>query len=332
MYFGLNESFRSTKRRGDSSPFFVFKICDLVFCEVFYFLVASVIILLKHFDDRKGGIVLTEQLLKSKAADLFHTQLTQLPNNAGYRYLKYTRKLTDEIIEQFKLGFSPWNGTDYSSLNFTDSELAESGLLIIKDNGFAFDRFYNRVLFPIWNEQGTVIAFGGRWLGQKDARPKYINTKETPLYKKSKVLYGLNFAIQSSFDSFILCEGYMDVISLHQAGFTNAIAACGTSITNDHISLLKRLGRKVYVATDSDSAGNLAALKTVKKLMTEGIYTRRLDFSPYKDVDEALCAGANMLQIIQNSESPERFLFRAGGQDIEILKWLLERKMSDLDI
>ncbi len=275
---------------------------------------------------------MTEQLLKSKAAELFHTQLMMLPNNVGYRYFKHTRKLSDEIIKQFKLGFSPWNGTNYSSLGFNETELAESGLLIVKDNGFAFDRFYNRVLFPIWNEQGEVIAFGGRWLGQKDARPKYINTKETPLYKKSKVLYALNFALQSSFDSFILCEGYMDVISLHQAGFTNAIAACGTSITNDHISILKRLGRTVYVATDSDAAGNLAAIKTVKKLMAEGIQTRRLDFSPYKDVDEALRAGVNVSQIIQNSESPERFLFRAGGQDIEILKWLLERKMSDLDI
>lgn len=273
---------------------------------------------------------MNEAMIKYKTAKIFHSQLYAY-GNLGLSYFRNERKLTPEIIKKFSLGYSKPYGTDYGKIGATTQELADAGLIVVKDNGYTFDRFAGRVIFPIWNEEGVVTAFGGR-LVEDSLRPKYINSKETDLYKKNSTLYALNFAKDSPFDSFILCEGYMDVISLHQAGFTNAIASCGTAITDKHLDILQKYGRKVYVATDSDEAGTKAAVKTVKKLLQRNIKTARVNFNPYKDIDEAITNGADIQQILNEAEAPEHFLFRASGGDMEMLKWLLERKMSDSDI
>ncbi len=276
---------------------------------------------------------MTEAEIKSKAAFLYKKQM-YVEGNAGYRYFKEKRELWNSTIKKFCLGYDGPQGIDYTAdMSATDMELADAGLIVLKENGFNFDRFKNRVIFPIWNEEGIIVAFGGRWIGPENPdKAKYINTKETPLYKKSATLYALNFAKDSPFDSFILCEGYLDVISLHQAGFTNAIAACGTSVTDEHIRMLKKYGRKIYVATDTDVAGNKSAMKVIKKFLIEGIETSRLDFSPYKDVDEALRNGVDMNDVMARAEAPEHFLFRASEGDMEVLKWLLDWKMSKSDI
>ena len=164
--------------------------------------------------------------------------------------------LTERTITGFGLGYSNKISDDLykylKSKGYDDDILKESGLVSIEERG-ARDKFFNRVMFPILDNNNRVIAFGGRVLGE--GQPKYLNSPETKLFDKSKSLYALNFARLSKKDFFILCEGYMDVIALHQAGFTNAVAALGTALTVSHALLLKRYAAKLVLCFDSDGAG-----------------------------------------------------------------------------
>ena len=233
-----------------------------------------------------------QQLLavQQEAAKYYYYMLKHDPQQTGYRYLS-DRGLTDDTIRRFGLGFSGRGaGELYHYMHkkeYPDDILKESGLFTFEEKGVK-DKFWNRVMFPIMDVNNRVIGFGGRVLG--DAKPKYLNSPETQLFDKSRNLYGLNYARSARKNYMILCEGYMDVIALHQAGFTNAVAALGTSFTSGHASLLKRYTHEVYCTFDSDDAGIRAALRAIPILKGAGLSVRVIHMDPYKDPDEFIKA------------------------------------------
>ena len=220
------------------------------------------------------------------AANYFYYQLKQPHGKVGYDYLKH-RQLSDEIIRRFGLGYSNKVSDDLykylKSRGYDDSVLKETGLVTIEERG-ARDKFWNRVMFPIMDVNNRVIGFGGRVMG--DGEPKYLNSPETKLFDKSRNLYGLNYARTSRQKYILLCEGYMDVIAMHQAGFTNAVASLGTAFTEQHAALLKRYTDQAILTYDSDGAGVKAALRAIPILKQAGISAKVLNMRPYKDPDE----------------------------------------------
>ena len=221
------------------------------------------------------------------AAQYFYVQLKNKQGEAAHRYLK-NRALDDEIIKAFGLGYSNKYSDDLyrylKSKGYKDDVISKAGLISFDEKKGVYDKFWNRVMFPIMDVNNRVIGFGGRVMG--DAKPKYLNSPETPVFDKSRNLYGLNRARTSRKSYFLLCEGYMDVISLHQAGFQNAVASLGTSLTPGHASLIKRYVNEVYLTYDSDEAGTKAALRALPILKEVGITARIIRMDPYKDPDE----------------------------------------------
>lgn len=224
--------------------------------------------------------------INKQTAQFYHYLLKQPQGEQAYRYLR-GRQLSDDTIRHFGLGFaSRTSGDLYRYLKgkgYDDTILRETGLFTIEERG-ARDKFWNRVMFPIMDVNNRVIGFGGRVMGEGE--PKYLNSPETRLFDKSRSLYGLNFARTSRQPNFLLCEGYMDVIALHQAGFTNAIASLGTAFTEQHAALIKRYTEQAVLTFDSDGAGIKAALRAIPILKAAGISTKVLDMKPYKDPDE----------------------------------------------
>ncbi|MGN0292673.1 MAG: DNA primase, partial [Lachnospiraceae bacterium] len=224
------------------------------------------------------------------AARYFYYQLKGKQGSRAYEYLR-NRGLTDETIVKFGLGYSNISPDDlYRYLKqkgFSDEILAECGLIKVDGKG-AHDRFWNRVMFPIMDVNNRVIGFGGRVMG--DGLPKYLNSPETKLFDKSRNLYGLHAARKSRKDYFLLCEGYMDVIALHQAGFTNAVASLGTAFTPQHALLMKRYVKQVILTFDSDNAGVNAALRAIPILKRAGLSVKVLSMVPHKDPDEFIKA------------------------------------------
>lgn len=224
--------------------------------------------------------------MNKAAAGYFYYLLRNKRGERGLAYLR-GRGLTDETMKKFGLGFADiYRDGLYQYLKskgYKDSQLKDSGLVTIEEKG-AYDKFFNRVIFPIVDVNNRVIGFGGRVLG--DAMPKYLNSKETILFDKSRNLYGLNFARSSRKPYLIICEGYLDVISMHQAGFTNTVASLGTAFTAAHGLLLKRYTSEVVLSYDSDGAGQKAALRAIPILKDAGLTVRVLDLKPYKDPDE----------------------------------------------
>lgn len=219
------------------------------------------------------------------AASFFYWQLHQPQGEIGYWYFK-NRALTDETIKRFGLGFAGKSGGLYQFLKgkgYDDAILKETGLFAIEERG-ARDKFWNRVMFPIMDVNNRVIGFGGRVMG--DGTPKYLNSPETKIFDKSRNLYGLNYARTAREDYLLVCEGYMDVIALHQAGFSNSVASLGTALTSQHANLLKRYTNRVILTYDSDGAGIRAALRAIPLLKEAGISTKVLNMKPYKDPDE----------------------------------------------
>lgn len=220
------------------------------------------------------------------AANYFYYQLKQPQGRPGYEYLK-NRRLSDETITHFGLGFANKTPDDLyrymRSKGYDDSILKETGLFFIEERG-ARDKFWNRVMFPILDVNNRVIGFGGRVMG--DGEPKYLNSPETKLFDKSRNLFGLNFARKSREKYLLICEGYMDVIAMHQAGFTNAVASLGTAFTAQHALLLKRYTDQAVLTYDSDGAGIRAALRAIPILKEAGISAKVLNMKPYKDPDE----------------------------------------------
>ncbi|MFR4441098.1 MAG: DNA primase, partial [Hungatella sp.] len=220
------------------------------------------------------------------AANYFYYQLGHPQGKQGYDYLK-NRQLTDETIRRFGLGFANKTSDDLylylKQKGYSDSLLKETGLVSIEERG-GHDKFWNRVMFPIMDVNNRVIGFGGRVMG--DGTPKYLNSPETKLFDKSRNLYGLNYARTSREKYLLICEGYMDVIALHQAGFANAVASLGTAFTTQHAGLLKRYTDQVVLTYDSDGAGTKAALRAIPILKEAGISVKVLNMEPYKDPDE----------------------------------------------
>lgn len=238
----------------------------------------------KRARDRKMALL----EINKQAATYFYRQLF-LPS--GKRALEYflNRGLTPKDITRFGLGYSNKTPQDlYQFLRtqgYGDDLLKDSGLVLMESRG-ARDRFFNRVMFPIIDSNARVVGFGGRVMGE--GQPKYINSPETPVFDKSRNLYGLNFAKTARKDYMLLCEGYMDVIALQKAGFINSAASLGTAFTPNHARLLSRYVKKVVLTYDSDGAGVAAAKRAMPILKQEGISARVLSLSPHKDPDEFL--------------------------------------------
>lgn len=221
------------------------------------------------------------------AAQYYYVQLKNSQGAQALSYLK-NRELSDDTIKAFGLGYSNKYSDDLykylRSKGYQTDMIAKAGLISMDERQGAYDKFWNRVMFPIMDVNNRVIGFGGRVMG--DAKPKYLNSPETMIFDKSRNLYGLNRARSSKKPYFLLCEGYMDVISLHQAGFTNAVASLGTALTPGHASLIKRYVQEVYLTYDSDEAGTKAALRAVPILRDVGITAKIIRMEPYKDPDE----------------------------------------------
>ena len=248
--------------------------------------------------------------VNKKAASYYYYQLKQESGRQAYEYLK-NRELSDETIKSFGLGYSSkYSDSLYRYLKgkgYSDAILKESGLFSADERYGMHDKFWNRVMFPIMDVNNRVIGFGGRVMG--DAKPKYLNSPETKIFDKSRNLYGLNIARKSRKNYLIVCEGYMDVISMHQAGFTNAVASLGTALTSGHASLMSRYTKEVLLTYDSDEAGQKAALRGIPILREAGIKPRVVNLAPYKDPDEFIKAEGQEAFEKRLSEAMNYFLF-----------------------
>ena len=235
----------------------------------------------------RAGLKASLLEINKAAAQYFYVQLKTEQGKAGYTYLR-ERRLSDETIRAFGLGYSNKYSDDLyrylRSKGYQEEMIRQAGLISIDEKHGVYDKFWNRVMFPIMDVNSRVIGFGGRVMG--DAKPKYLNSPETPIFDKSRNLYGLNRARSSRKPYFLLCEGYMDVIAMHQAGFTNAVASLGTALTAGHASLIRRYVQEVYLTYDSDEAGTKAALRAVPILREAGISAKVIRMDPYKDPDE----------------------------------------------
>lgn len=284
---------------------------------------------LKYLADRVGiNLPEEEETKEEKEAASFRSRVLECLKSAAVFYYKrlygtegktgldYLRKrgLTDETIKKFGLGFSG-KGFD-QALSFLRKEgfdnkvIEAAGLCNISEKHGMTDRFFNRVMFPIMDINNKVIGFGGRVMG--DGQPKYLNSPETIVFDKSNNMYGLNTARRSRKPYRIVCEGYMDVISMHQAGFTEAVASLGTAFTPGHANLLKRYTKDVRLTYDSDEAGQKAAMRAIPICRDAGITTRVIHLSPYKDPDEFIKGlGAEEFQK-RIDEAENSFFFELG--------------------
>ncbi|GAB6399384.1 DNA primase [Pseudocoprococcus immobilis] len=227
--------------------------------------------------------------INKTAANYFYYLLNGDQGQQAREYLE-NRRMSKETQIHFGLGYASKYSNDLylylKKKGYQDQILKETGLLTYDEKRGAHDKFWNRVMFPIMDVNNRVIGFGGRVMG--DGTPKYLNSPETMLFDKSRNLYGLNYARTSRKPYMIICEGYMDVIAMHQAGFTNAVASLGTAFTTQHSVLLKRYTQEVRLAYDSDGAGQKAALRAIPILKSAGINVRVIHMDPYKDPDEFL--------------------------------------------
>lgn len=236
--------------------------------------------------------------MNKAAARIFYENLVSEDGAEAREYLS-ERKLTSATIKRFGLGFAKNEFYDLynklSKLGYTQDEIKENFLCgISQKSGKPFDMFRNRIMFPIIDTSGNVIAFGGRVMD--DSKPKYLNSSDTVVFRKGKQLFALNYAkdvllgnVQSELvkpGEIILCEGYMDVIAMHQAGFTNAVATLGTAITSEHARVVSRYAKAVFLAYDSDDAGKKAADKAMTLLNEVGVDTKIIKMQDAKDPDE----------------------------------------------
>ena len=225
--------------------------------------------------------------INKEAARYFYYQLRSGRGEKGYRYLA-DRGLGEETMKKFGLGYAAVSSSDLvqylRTKGYGDDLIQEAGVAVFDEKYGLHDKFWNRVIFPIQDINHRVIGFGGRVMG--DGKPKYLNSPETMIFDKSRNLYGLNFARTSRQSHIILCEGYMDVIAMHQAGFTQAAASLGTAFTIGQANLIKRYVKEVLLAYDSDGAGTNAALRAIGILKEAGLSGKVINMEPYKDPDE----------------------------------------------
>jgi DNA primase len=263
--------------------------------------------------------------INKEAAKYYYYQLRSKNGEKGLAYFR-ERQLSEDTLQHFGLGYANITSDDLvkhlKKLGYQDSQIIEAGLASHDDKYGTHDKFWNRVMFPIQDAGGKVIGFGGRVLG--DGKPKYLNSPETPIFDKSRNLFGLNYAKNARAGYMIICEGYMDVIAMHQAGFNMAVASLGTAFTPGQALILKRYTDEVILSYDSDEAGTKAALRGIGILKDAGIKGKVLNLKPYKDPDEFIknLGREAFEERIKNAENP--FFF-----EIRILEG--QHDMSDPD-
>lgn len=268
---------------------FIMKSENLSYIEAVKYLAERANIALpdEELDDKSGKIKQRVYEINRTAAKFFYSQLKSPAGRVGLQYL-LERGLTPETIKKYGLGFAEdkWTTlTNYMlSEGFTEDELVISGLCGRSKSGRVFDVFRNRVIFPIIDLRGNVIAFGGRLLSGEG--PKYLNSSDTPVFKKSRNLFSLNFAKASNEKRLILAEGYMDVIAINQAGFSNVVATLGTALTPEQARLMSQYAEEIIIAYDSDEAGQKATYKAINLLSEVGLKTKILKINDAKDPDE----------------------------------------------
>ena len=313
--FGCNES-------GDIFSF-IMKIEHMSFYEAVMFLAEREGITIdKSFTDTNNDDTIRKDLytLYRDVANLYYKMLFSEEGKIGIKYFE-DRKLSFDTIKKFGLGYSPTNNKyiyNYlKSKNYCKEVLDKSSLFYINENNI-YDKFNGRVIFPIVNIQNKVIAFGGRRLDNGDN--KYINSSQTLIYNKSKNVFALNIAKNSKYDYFILCEGYMDVITMHQAGFDNAIASLGTALTDEQAKLISRYKKKVIFSYDSDTAGINAIKRGIPILDKFDFNIKIIDLSPAKDPDEFIknFGKEKFLERINNSKDSILFLVSLLKKDYNI--------------
>lgn len=273
-------------------------------------------------ETRKRDSIRTKLLEINKEAAKYYYYLLRTPKGAaGYKYLS-GRRLSEETMKQFGLGFANVSSSELTgylkSKGYEDKLIMEAGLAAFDEKRGIHDKFWNRVMFPIQDINHRVIGFGGRVMG--DAKPKYLNSPETMIFDKSRNLYGLNFARTSRKNNIILCEGYMDVIAMHQAGFNQAVASLGTAFTAGQANLLRRYTQEVLLAYDSDGAGVNAALRAIGILKETGLRGRVINMEPAKDPDEFIKAnGADaFMERIEKAENSFFFELRILEKDYDL--------------
>jgi len=239
-------------------------------------------------DDRTAKLRSRILQANREAALFFHKCLKLPAGQAGYAYLHEKRGLPDKILTSYGLGYAPnsWDAlTGYlRQKGFTDEELVAAALAVKRKSGGCYDQFRNRVMFPIIDLRGSVIGFGGRVLD--DSKPKYLNSPDTLVFKKSRNLFSLNFAKNAGGERLILAEGYMDVISIYAAGFPGVVATLGTSLTEEQARLMSKYAREILIAYDSDGPGQAATHRAVNLLSQAGLSSRVLHMEGAKDPDE----------------------------------------------
>lgn len=248
-----------------------------------------------------------------EAARFYYKTLISEKGREGLNYF-HSRMLADSTIRHFGLGFADDNWSSLceylKSKGFKDSELVAANLAVRRRNGNGiYDRFTNRVLFPIIDLRGNVIAFGGRIM--TDQKPKYLNTSDTPVFKKSENLFSLNNAKNSGSRTLILCEGYMDVIAVNQAGFQNAVATLGTALTTEQAVLMKRYADEVIICYDADEAGQKATARAIPLLRNAGLNIRVLNIPNGKDPDEFIKSKG------EDGPAAFRAIIEKSGNDVE---------------
>lgn len=283
---------------------FIRTMNNLGYVEAVKFLAARAGMPLPDEDDKAGKMRSRILEINKQAARFFYQCLNANNEQASAARAYWRRRgLSDGTIRRFGLGWAP---DDFrSTLNwlrergFNEEELLASGLVKRSEKGNLYNIFRGRVMTPIFDLRGNVIAFGGRVLG--DEKPKYINSSETPVYKKSRAMFALNLAKKSPSRRYILCEGYMDVISLHQAGFDTAVAACGTALTGEQVKLLENYADEVVLCYDSDEAGQKATARSLELFSHSPIKVSVLTVTGAKDPDEFIKKfGKNRFEMLLN--------------------------------
>ncbi len=273
--------------------------------------------------------------MNREAARFFHNcLLDESLGGEGLRYLTEKRKLPMTLIRHFGLGFAP---NDFGlltrhlqKLGYKDYEMSSAFLCgISQKTNRPYDYFRNRVIFPILDTSGEIVAFGGRVMD--DSTPKYLNTSDTPAFKKSRTLFALNFAKKHCEEQLILCEGYMDVIALHGAGFENAVATLGTAMTPEHARIIKRYTKSVVISYDSDEAGQRTADRVFRLLSEVGVEARVLKMNGAKDPDEYIKSYGKerFAHLLRNTKSEFDFKFDNILQKYDIS--LTDDKLKALD-
>lgn len=256
--------------------------------------------------------------IMSKAGLFYYNMLKG--NATGMTYLK-DRGLTKETIKKFAIGIADngWTGIRDAlrQEGFSDKDMLEIGLISQNSKtGNTYDKFTNRIMFPIIDKERRIVGFSGRLYKPDDKRDsKYFNSPASIIFNKSETLFGINYAVQSSFKSWILCEGQLDVITSHQAGYNTTVASLGTSFTKEHADTIREYTKKVYLAFDNDEAGIKAKLRAIPILRNAGLEVKVIDLAPYKDPDELLNAEDNKFY-------NERILNAMDSYEYEVKMWL----------